>query len=392
MRLISEATKKNIEGGSFIRRMFEAGISLKKQYGEDAVCDFSLGNPDLPPPPAVVQGLRDFAEKAGKPFGLGYMPNGGFGFAREALAKHISKEQGLTLTADDVVLTSGAAGGLNCFLKSVLEPGEELLSPAPYFVEYGVYAANHGGAFRTVPTKEDFSLDIEAFEKAIGPKTRAIIINSPNNPTGQVYSAEELKALTDMLSKKNEGKDRPIFLISDEPYRFLTYDGAKVSPILPMYPYSVVASSFSKNLSMPGERIGYLAVSPLMEGRQELVSGFILANRILGFVNPPVIGQHLMMYALDAQVDASIYVKRKEAMAEVLTAAGYEFTMPKGAFYFFPKAPGGNDVAFTDRLREHLVLAVPGTGFGGPGYFRMAFCVDVKIIHRAAEGLKKAIR
>lgn len=393
MKLLSDAIADSVGKGSMIRQMFEAGINLKKEHGENAVCDFSLGNPDLPPPGAVATGMRALADTLDQPFSLGYMPNGGFAWARAALAGHLSREQSAPLTGDDVILTCGAAGGLNALFKAVLNPGDEVLSLAPCFVEYGAYVSNHGGVFHTVPTTPDtFSIDFEALEAAIGPRTRALIINSPNNPTGQVYSREEMTALAALLEEKSRLARRAIFLVADEPYRFLAYDGVEVPGLLPLYPYTVVASSFSKNLSMPGERIGYLALSPRMEDRAQLMSGLVYANRVLGFVNPPVVGQHLMMAALDACVDASIYKRRRDAMAEVLTAAGYEFQLPKGAFYFFPKVPGGDDVAFAAKLLKHLVLVVPGSGFYGPGHIRLAFCVDESVIHRAADGLKKALR
>ena len=392
MTLLSDSIADSISKGSWIRRMFEAGITLKKEHGEDAVCDFSLGNPDLPPPPAVAEGMRKLADELPRPFSLGYMPNGGYLWAREALAAHLSKEQGTGLTAADVLLTCGAAGGLNVLFKSILNPGDEVLALAPYFVEYGAYVGNHNGVFRTVPTtEEDFSIDLAALEKAITPRTRALIINSPNNPTGQVYSRAELVALAALLEEKSRAAGRPIFLVADEPYRFLAYDGVEVPSLLPLYDFAVVASSFSKNLSMPGERVGYLALSPRMPERDSLMNGLMFCNRVLGFVNPPVVGQHLMLAGLGSQVDTSIYKRRRDAMAEVLSNAGYQFLMPKGAFYFFPKAPGGDDVAFVNKLMEQLVLAVPGSGFGRPGHFRMAFCVDEAVIRRAAAGLKKAV-
>ena len=392
MQLLSDAIMESMEKGSWIRRMFEAAIVLKKEHGEDAVCDFSLGNPDLPPPPAVADGLRKLADKINQPFSLGYMPNGGYAWARAALAEHLSKEQGVPLTGNDVLLTCGAAGGLNSLFKSILNPGDEVLALAPYFVEYGAYVGNHNGVFRTVRTQPDtFSPDLAALEQAITPRTRALIVNSPNNPTGQVYTLAELKAIAALLEAKSRENGRPIFLIADEPYRFLAYDGVEVPSLLPLYDYAVVASSFSKNLSMPGERVGYLALSPRMQGREVLMNGLMLSNRILGFVNPPVVGQHLMVAALGSEVDPNIYKRRRDAMASILTDAGYEFLMPKGAFYFFPKAPGGDDIVFTNKLMEQLVLAVPGTGFGGPGHFRLAFCVDETVIHRAAAGLRKAI-
>lgn len=392
MNLLSPAIAESIDKGSWIRRMFEAGITLKKEHGQDAVCDFSLGNPDLPPPPAVAAGLRALADKAGEPFSMGYMPNGGYLWARDLLAAHLAKEQGAALTGADVMLTCGAAGGLNALFKTVLSPGEEVMVPAPYFVEYGAYAGNHGGVLRPVPSKEDFSLDIEALAAALTPKTRVLILNSPNNPTGQIYTRAELEAVCAILLEHSRKHDRPVFLAADEPYRFLAFDGVEVPSLLPMYPYAVLVSSFSKNLSLPGERVGYVALSPFMEGRETLMNGLLLSNRILGFVNPPVVGQHLMKAALGSQVDAGIYLQRRNAMAEVLSEAGYEFLMPKGAFYFFPKAPGGDDVAFCNTLMQQLVLAVPGSGFGRPGHFRLAFCVDEAVIRRAAPGFKKAIQ
>lgn len=391
MSLVTEAIAKQLQGASWIRRMFEAGAALKKQYGEDKVCDFSLGNPDLPAPPTVAKGLEQVLAKADQPFAFGYMPNAGFPWAREQLAAHLAVEQGVPLTGDDVILTCGAAGALNVVFKAVLEPGDEVLAIAPYFVEYGAYVGNHGGVLKAVPSNpSDFTLDFAALEKAVTPKTRALIVNTPNNPTGQVYTKEALETLAALLLRKSRENGRPIFMVVDDPYRFLAFDGVEVPGVLGLYPYAVLASSFSKNLSLPGERMGYLAVSPSLENRAELVAGFILANRVLGFVNPPVIGQYLMAAALGSQVDVSVYAARRKAMAEVLTRAGYDFFLPRGAFYFFPKAPGGDDVAFVNRLLEERVLAVPGSGFAGPGHFRLTFCVEEEVIRRAEDGLKRA--
>lgn len=392
MNLVSTRVADQLQNGSWIRRMFEAGAALKKEFGDDAVCDFSLGNPDLPAPAAIGRGLRAMAECANEAYAFGYMPNAGFTWAREKLAAHLSREQGLPLTGNDVLLTCGAAGGLNVIFRTVLEPGDEVLAIAPYFVEYGFYVGNHGGVLKAVPSVSGtFSPDFAALEAAIGPRTRALIINSPNNPTGQVYTGDELAALASLLARKSAEHGRPIYLVSDEPYRFLTYDGVVVPPVLPLYPHTILASSFSKNLALAGERIGYLALSPMLEGREQLMAGLILANRVLGFVNPPVIGQHLMSAALGSQVDINIYANRRDAMAEVLRDAGYEFMLPKGAFYFFPKAPGGDDVAFVNGpLLREKILAVPGSGFAGPGHFRLTLCVDETVIRRAAAGLKKA--
>lgn len=392
--LINKKIAEQMENGSWIRRMFDAGIQLKQQHGEEAVCDFSLGNPDLAPPAPVVEGLRALADKADEPFALGYMPNAGFGWAREKLAAHLAAEQGAPLRGDDLILTCGAAGGLNVFFKAVLEPGDEVLTIRPYFVEYGSYVGNHGGVLKTVPARPDtFALDVDAVAAAITPRTRAIIINSPHNPTGAVYARKDLEALCEVLAKASSTHGRPVFLVADEPYRFLTYGGVEVPSLLPMYDYAVLVSSFSKNLSLAGERLGYIALSPRMEGRATLMAALTLANRILGFVNPPVVGQHLMAGALGSQVDVGVYAKRRDLMASVLRDAGYTFEMPAGAFYFFPKAPGGDDVRFVnENLLRERILAVPGTGFGGPGHFRLAFCVPEVVIARSAEGFARALK
>lgn len=391
MSVVSTEIAGYMEKASWIRKMFEAGIQLKQQYGEDAVCDFSLGNPDLPAPIAVADALRELADKADKPFTFGYMPNGGFPWAREALAKWLSGEQGVALTSADVLLSCGAAGALNAFFRAVLEPQDEVLGVSPYFVEYGFYVSNHHGVFKAVPSKGDtFSLDIDAISAAINAKTRAIIINSPNNPTGAIYTEEELKELAALLRAKTAEFGRPIFLIADEPYRQLIFDDAFVPYVLPLYEYSIVVSSFSKNMSLPGERVGYAALAPQMPQKNMLMGALTMTNRILGYVNPPVVGQYMMAKALGQQVDVSIYARRRDMMAKILRDAGYEFTMPKGTFYFFPKAPGGDDVAFCQALMDEKVLGVPGSGFGRPGYFRLTFCVEDKVIARSVEGFAKA--
>lgn len=392
--LITKKIAAQMENGSWIRRMFEAGIQLKNEFGEDAVCDFSLGNPDLAPPTVVGESLHRLADRAGEPFSLGYMPNAGFGWAREKLAAYISAEQGTQLSGSDLILTCGAAGGLNILFKSVLEPEDEVLAIRPYFVEYGSYVGNHGGVLKTVAAKPDtFALDIEGIANAITAKTRAVLINSPNNPTGAVYSEKELRQLVTVLETASKQHGRPVFLIADEPYRFLAYDSATVPSLLPMYDHAVVVSSFSKNLSLAGERLGFVVLSPRMKGRETLMAALTLTNRILGFVNPPVVGQHIMADALGSQVDAAVYARRRDLMADVLRNAGYDFTMPAGAFYFFPKAPGGDDLRFVnENLLKERILAVPGTGFGGPGHFRLAFCVQEEVILRSAEGFARAIR
>lgn len=391
MKLVTDQIEQFLSGGAWIRKIFEQGLELKKRYGEEAVCDFSLGNPDLPPPPVIGECLADLAGQMDQPFSLGYMPNPGYPEVRTALAGHLTKEQGLPIEASDLLLTCGAAGGINVFFRAVLIPGDEVICPSPYFVEYAFYAGNYGGVLTAVPTVPDtFELDIPAMEAAITDRTRVVMINSPNNPTGQVYGLETLRELAAMLERHNQGRERPIYLLADEPYRFLTYGGVDVPSVLPLYPYSLVIGSFSKNLSLPGERVGFVVVSPRMPDRERLVAGMVFANRILGFVNAPALGQSLLLRALGQGVDRSIYERRREAMAGVLRRTGYEFFMPRGAFYFFPKSPEPDELVFLARLARELVLAVPGRGFGLPGYFRLAFCVDEAVIARSEAGFAKA--
>ncbi len=386
---VSQKIKEYLAGASWIRKMFEEGARLKARYGADRVCDFSLGNPDVPPPPGVKKALEDLIRKD-EPALHGYMPNAGFPFVREAMAIKVSKEQRLAVPMEHIVMTCGAAGALNVVLKAILEPGDEVIFPAPFFVEYKFYVENHGGIPKPVPTKEDFGLDLEAIEKAITKKTKAVLINSPNNPTGQLYSEEELRNLAALLSQKGKDLGHPILLLSDEPYRHLVFDGLETPPIFPLYENSVVISSFSKELSLPGERIGFLALHPEAEDKEELMAAFILANRILGFVNAPALAQRLAAACVEEVVDVSIYERRRDLFCEVLKEAGLEFVKPKGAFYLFPKTPI-DDLEFCKLLQEELILAVPGRGFGGPGHIRLAFCVDEIFIERAREGFKRAV-
>lgn len=379
---------------SFIRKMFEKGLELKAQFGEDAVCDFSLGNPDVPPPMKAKDALKRIAEEAVKPLGLGYCPNAGIPQVREAIAGYLARQQGMAIDAGNVIMTVGAAGALVTIFRAIIEPGDEVLVPSPYFVEYGNYCGHFGGVLRPVESKEDFSLDLEAFRAAIGEKTRAIIINSPNNPTGAIYGRRELEELCRIVEEENAKREKPVFILSDEPYRAFAFDGAEVPAMLPMSRFAIVVGSFSKTLSMAGERLGYIGVNPELSRADggTLVSTLILVNRTLGFVNAPVIGQKLAAEICNETVDLSIYARRRELMAKVLKEAGIEFIMPKGAFYFFPKAPGGDDGKFVDALLKERILAVPGSGFGRKGYIRLSSSVDEKIIARSAEGFKRAVK
>lgn len=393
MQLVTDEIKSYIANSSWIRRMFETGLELKKQYGSDNVYDFSLGNPDLPPPPEVKAQLVAIAQNADKPFALGYMPNAGFPELRAKVAAKISAEQECVVPADNVILTCGAAGAINLLFRTILQHGDVVLAPAPYFVEYDFYAGNFGGKLRPVKTKEfTFELDPAAFEAAITAETRAIIINSPNNPTGQIYSRSQLEALAKVVNAAEDRFGRPIFIVSDEPYRFLNFDHVEIPGVFNMFRHVVVIGSYSKSLSLAGARIGFLAVTPNGESVKELVAGLIMANRILGFVNAPSVAQQILSGCIDAQVDLNIYRERRDLMARVLTEAGIEFTMPRGAFYFFPKSPVADESVFINALLAERVLAVPGRGFGCPGYFRLAFCVDTKVIANAAPGIKQAVQ
>ncbi|SDN65029.1 aspartate aminotransferase [Desulfonauticus submarinus] len=391
--LLNTQVKTYLQRSSWIRKMFEKGAELKKEFGADKVFDFSLGNPDLPPPSSIINEFVKLKELSSKPLALGYMPNAGLPQLREKLALFLSKEQGVSISREEVIITCGAAGGINALFRAILEPKDEVVAFAPFFVEYGFYAENHNGILKVVKTKEpDFSLDLGALDQAIGEKTRAIILNSPNNPSGQVYSEQEIKEIADLLRKKSQKFGKPIFLVADEPYRFLVYDGVEVPSILKFYEFSVVVSSFSKSLGLAGERVGYVLVNPDMPNKQELLAGLVLTNRILGFVNAPIIGQYLLLAGLGSLVDISVYQKRRQLMGQILEQAGLEFTWPKGGFYFFPKAPNKQEDDFITALLKENVLAVPGKGFGFPGYVRFAFCVPEETIKRSAEAIGKAVQ
>ena len=393
MQTVTPQISRSMASSSFIRKMFEKGLELKREFGEDAVCDFSLGNPDVPPPAATREALLRIADEAVRPLGLGYCPNAGIPSVREAMAAHLTKQQEMPVAAKDVVMTVGAAGALVSFFRAVIEPGDEVITPAPYFVEYGSYCGHFGGILKPVKSiPPDFRLDLAAIEAAITPKTRAIIVNSPNNPTGCIYSEGDLKALSALIDKVNETRERPLFLLGDEPYRAFAFDGSRVPPLLPLTRFACVLGSFSKTLSLAGERIGYFVANPQMPGHEELIAAVTLTNRTLGFVNAPVIGQKLAAALINETVDLEIYDRRRKLMAKVLTEAGIEFAMPKGAFYFFAKSPVEDDAVFVDALLKERILVVPGKGFGFAGYVRLCCSVDEKIIARSADGFKRAMK
>ncbi len=387
---ISIKMRNFAEKSSWIRKMFEEGAKMKAQYGAENVFDFSLGNPDVPPPPEFNKVIQEIV-KTEVPGMHAYMPNGGYPWVREVLAGKMSEEQGIEVFHGDMLMTCGAAGALNVVMKSLLNPGEEVILLAPYFVEYNFYVDNHGGVSKIVQTDSEFNLDLAAIEAAITNKTKAVIVNSPNNPTGQIYSQESLNKLGALLDKKGAELKTTIYLLADEPYRKIIFDDNVVGSIFQATNNSIVLSSYSKDLSLPGERIGYLAVHPDIADKAALLDAMTLANRILGFVNAPALMQRVVAELQDASVDNSIYVARRETFCKILREAGYKFIPPKGAFYVFPKAPIADDVKFCAILQEEKILAVPGQGFGAPGYFRLAFCVSDSVIAGSADAFKRAM-
>jgi len=387
---VAKHIKTKISGSSWIRKMFEEGALLKAEHGVDNVFDFSLGNPNLEPPEKFRKVLNDTViSLAGGDHR--YMSNIGYPHVRRSVAEYLRKEQRVGVTENEVIMTCGAAGALNVILKAILDPGDEVIAPAPYFVEYQFYADNHGGILKTVATKPDFSLDIDGISAAITEKTKAVLINSPNNPTGQVYSEESLKELGALLTDKGKRLNRTLYLISDEPYRKIVYEECKVPSIFDTYKESIIATSYSKDISIPGERIGYLAVHPEASFKEELIGGMSLANRILGFVNAPALMQRVVATLQGVSVDISAYARKRELLCNGLKDCGYDFIKPPGAFYLFPKTPVPDDVKFVKELQKELILTVPGSGFGGPGHFRIAYCVEDKTIINALPGFRRAM-
>lgn len=387
---ISKKIESIIAGSSFIRKMFEEGARLKKEYGAENVCDFSLGNPNVPPPEKFNEILREVVSTCGLDDHC-YMPNTGYPLVCGSVAEYLSKEQRAPVTEKEILMTCGASGALNVALKTILDPGDEVLTPIPCFVEYKFYADNHGGVLKTVQTTTDFELDLDAIAAAITEKTKAFLINSPNNPTGQVYSETNMKALGEILEKKSQEYKRTIYMISDEPYRKIVYDGVEVPSIFESYKESIIGTSYSKDISIPGERIGFVAVNPHATYRNDLLAAMAVANRILGYVNAPALMQRVVACMQGMSVDISEYARKREMLCEGLAGFGYEFVKPSGTFYLFPRSPIPDDVEFVDALKEERILVVPGTGFNGPGYFRIAFCVDDSTIKNALPGFERAI-
>ena len=380
-------------GASLVRKMFEEGLSMKAKYGPENVFDFSIGNPDVAPPPVFTETLVRLA-KEDRPGSHGYMPNPGWPQVREKVAAHLTREQGQNLknpfTANHIIMTVGAAGALNVIFKAILDPGDEIITPRPYFMEYNHYAENHSAKIVAADPGEGFSLNIDAVSEKIGPQTRAVLINSPHNPTGVIYSADELAALGKLLTGASKQYGRPIMLISDEPYRKLAYDGRTVPSAFAAYPYTLIGTSYSKDMSLPGERIGYAAINPDMPDSDPLFGAMGMANRILGFVSAPSLMQLVLGELQGTGVDVALYEERRNLMVEALQKIGYELTVPGGAFYLFPKSPIADDAAFVAMLKEEKILTVPGRGFSMPGYFRICYCAPVPAIKNSFEGFARA--
>tara|TARA_B110000116_G_scaffold140455_1_gene121733 strand:+ start:3087 stop:4271 length:1185 start_codon:yes stop_codon:yes gene_type:complete len=378
-----------MENSSWIRKMFEEGIRLKKEFGEENVFDLSLGNPVIEPPEEVRKALIESARD--ESHGLHrYMPNAGLADVRAVIAESLSPECKVELSANDVVMVCGAAGGLNITLKTLLDPGDEVIIFAPYFVEYLFYADNHGGKAVAVPTLDDFRLNFEALQNALNEKTKAVIINSPNNPTGVLYSRQELQELARVLKAHSDKIGKAVYLISDDPYKKITFDGVEAPNIMEFYQDSIYITSHSKDIALPGERIGFLAVHPQCESAGLLMAGLIFCNRVLGFVNAPALIQRVVKQVQGVTVDVEQYRRKRDYLYNELTRIGYQVVKPQGAFYFFPKSPLEDEVEFVKKLADEKVLVVPGRGFGLPGYFRISYCLPDSVIEGSIAGFEKA--
>ncbi len=387
--MVSNKITENLSRSSWIRAMFEQGEKLRKLHGADNVYDFSLGNPDVEPPKIVKEALKKVAT-SDMPGMHGYMSNAGYPDVRAAVAQRLQKSSGVLVEAKHVVMECGAGGALNVVLKTILNPGEEVVVFAPYFAEYLFYIDNHGGKAVIVDTdKKTFQPDPQKLSEAITSKTKAIIINSPNNPTGVVYDDKTLTTLAQVIEAKEAQFKTDICVVSDEPYDKIVFDDVKLPSIFKVFKKSVIVNSFSKSLSLPGERIGYLAVNPLMGDTQKLIDGLIFSTRVLGFVNAPALFQRIISESPDAFVDINLYQKRRDLLYDIITSAGFECLKPQGAFYLFPKSPIADDVKFCNEAIRHNLIIVPGKGFGCSGHFRIAYCVSEKTILNSEKAFKE---
>ena len=388
--MIAEKMIPFVQNNSAIRTMFEEGNRLKKQYGADKVYDFSLGNPSVPAPDCVREAIVDLANNEDPVILHGYMNNAGFEDVRETIAQSLNRRFGTDFSAKNLIMTVGAASGLNVILKTVLNPGEEVIVFAPYFLEYGAYVKNYDGKLVEIsPDTETFQPDLEELERKITANTRAVIVNSPHNPTGVIYSEDTIKALAAILEKKQKEYGSVIYLISDEPYRELAYDGAEVPYLTKYYKNTVVGYSYSKSLSLPGERIGYLVIPDDLEDSETVIAAAGIANRILGSVNAPSLMQKEIARCVDAEVDVAAYDKNRRALYNGLTACGFQCIKPQGAFYLFVKSPVADEKEFCEAGKKYNILMVPGSSFACPGYVRLAYCVSYETIINSLPEFKK---
>ena len=388
--MISEKMKPYVKNNSAIRMMFEEGNRLRAKYGADKVFDFSLGNPSVPAPDSVREAIIELVNTTDPTILHGYMSNAGFEDVRQTIAESLNRRFDTKFSAKNLIMTVGAASGLNVILKTILNPGEEVIVFAPYFLEYGAYVRNYDGVLVEIsPDTTTFQPNLAEFEQKITPKTRAVIVNTPHNPTGVVYSEETIKKLSAILEAKQKEFGTVIYLISDEPYRELAYDGVEVPYLTKYYNNTVVGYSYSKSLSLPGERIGYLVIPDEADGSEELISAATIANRTLGCVNAPSLIQKVVAKCVDAKTDLAAYDKNRQALYNGLKECGFECIKPQGAFYLFVKSPVEDEKAFCEAGKKYNTLMVPGSSFACPGYVRLAYCVSYETIVNSLPEFKK---
>ena len=382
--MIAEKMRPLVENNSAIRAMFEEGKRLAAIYGPENVYDFSLGNPNVPAPEAVNRAITDIVAEEASTMVHGYMSNAGFEDVRDTVAQSLNRRFGTHFHLENILMTVGAASGMNVILKTVLDPGDEVIVFAPYFMEYGAYVRNYDGVLVTVsPDTSSFQPNISELKEKITKRTKAVIINTPNNPTGVVYSSETLEQIAAVMKAKEEEYRTSIVLISDEPYRELAYDGVEVPYVTPFYHNTVVCYSYSKSLSLPGERIGYLVIPDELEDSKAVIAAATIANRVLGCVNAPSLMQRVIMRCIDEKVNVEAYDRNRNLLYNGLTGFGFECIRPEGAFYLFVKSPDADDRAFSDVCKKHRLLVVPGTSFACPGYVRISYCVSYEQIERS---------
>jgi aspartate aminotransferase len=386
---ISRKVREQMKNSSWIRKMFEEGIELRSIHGPENVFDLSLGNPLLEPPAEFKAEISRLINED-TPNTHRYMPNAGFPEVRASVAKVLAEESGTPITGVEILMTVGAAGAINTILRSILDKDDEVVLIAPFFAEYIFYVEHQTGVSKVANCDENWLPNIESLETTIGPKTRAVIINSPNNPTGVIYPESSIKAISAVIQRAEEKFGTEIYLISDEPYRKLIYTDTPYPFIFGHHPRSIVATSHSKDLGLAGERIGYIAVNPVDPGKADLLDALNFSIRTLGFVNAPALMQRVVAGIQRATVDIDIYRNKRDLLYNALTKIGYKCVKPDGAFYVFPKSPMPDDTEFVAQLQKELVLVVPGVGFGTPGFFRASYCVDDWVIQGAIAGFEKA--